>query len=226
MMAGTGKTSALRVVAAALALTAPLLLAACASDAPRDTNFDWNLERDPTSDRMHATKPASDDLDSDAYPTRAPHEKWSPGWYNPRPAPHDVDVKPLPAPGSVSFAWPVQGHILSDFGATTSGGRNDGINIAAALGTPIRAAADGVVSYCGNELKSYGNLVLIRHDDGYVTAYAHADSILVSRGDKVVKGQVIGYAGETGDVNQPQVHFEIRHDTAPINPHPLLIASR
>ena len=225
-MVRSKKISAVRATAAILAIAVPFLLAACASDAPRDTNFDWNLERDAPSHRAHIAKPVSDDLERPADDRGAPQEKPTPGWYNSRPTQHDIDVKPLPAPGTVSFAWPVQGHIISDFGATTSGQRNDGINIAAPLGTPIRAAADGVISYCGNDLKSYGNLVLIRHEDGYVTAYAHADSILVRRGERVAKGQVIGYAGATGDVRQPQLHFEIRHDTAPINPHPLLVASR
>ena len=114
--------------------------------------------------------------------------------------------------------------MISDFGSTVTGGRNDGINIATAKDAPIRAAASGTVTYSGNELKDYGNLVLIRHANGYVTAYAHADRLLVSRGDTVTKGQVIGYAGETGDVTSPQLHFEIRHDTAPVNPRPLLVA--
>lgn len=76
----------------------------------------------------------------------------------------------------------------------------------------------------GNELKGYGNLLLIKHADGYVTAYAHADRILVEKGAFVQKGQVIGYSGSTGDVTSPQLHFEIRHDTAPVNPANLLIS--
>jgi murein DD-endopeptidase MepM/ murein hydrolase activator NlpD len=112
--------------------------------------------------------------------------------------------------------------VIADYGSTLGGERNDGINIAASYGTPIRAAADGVVSYAGNDLKSYGNLVLIKHDDNYVTAYAHAERVLVGRGDRVAKGQVIGYAGNTGDVSSPQLHFEIRRGVSPINPRPLL----
>jgi murein DD-endopeptidase MepM/ murein hydrolase activator NlpD len=129
-------------------------------------------------------------------------------------------------PGIARFAWPVSGRIISPFGASASGERNDGINIAADRGTPIRAAADGVVTYSGNELKGYGNLVLIKHDDDYVTAYAHAERTLVNRGDKVKKGEVIAYTGETGDVTEPQLHFEVRHDTKPVDPRPLLVASR
>jgi murein DD-endopeptidase MepM/ murein hydrolase activator NlpD len=128
--------------------------------------------------------------------------------------------------GTARFVWPVSGRIISAFGASASGERNDGINIAANRGTPIRAAADGIVTYSGNELKGYGNLVLIKHDDEYVTAYAHAERTLVNRGDKVKKGEVIAYTGETGDVTEPQLHFEIRHDTKPVDPRPLLMARR
>jgi murein DD-endopeptidase MepM/ murein hydrolase activator NlpD len=123
------------------------------------------------------------------------------------------------------FSWPVSGEVISSFGTLGRGERNDGINIAAPAGTPIRAAAGGKVTYTGNELKGYGNLVLIQHDDGYVTAYAHAQSISVNRGDRVAKGQVIGFAGATGDVDRPQLHFEIRKGVQPINPR-LLLASR
>ncbi len=128
--------------------------------------------------------------------------------------------------GNARFAWPVSGHVISPFGQSPTGERNDGINIAADLGTPIHAAASGIVTYAGNELKGYGNLVLIKHDDGYVTAYAHAERLSVNRGDHVSKGQIIAYTGETGDVTEPQVHFEIRHDTKPVDPRPLLMASR
>ena len=109
--------------------------------------------------------------------------------------------------------------MISNFGSIDNGGRNDGINIATrhACADPAPAAG-GTVSYSGNELKDYGNLVLIRHAGGYVTAYAHADRLLVNRGDFVAKGQVIAYAGETGDVSSPQLHFEIRRDTQPVNP--------
>ncbi len=126
----------------------------------------------------------------------------------------------------MSFAWPVQGHVLSDFGAASNGERNDGINIAAPVGTAIRASADGVVSYKGDGLKGYGNLLLIRHAGDYVTAYAHAGSFIVARGNKVMKGQIVGYTGRSGDVDAPQLHFEIRHDTTPVNPRPLLMAAR
>ena len=128
------------------------------------------------------------------------------------------------ASNAPSFFWPVSGDVISNFGAASNGERNDGINISAPMDTPIHAAASGTVTYSGNELKDYGNLVLIKHEGGYVTAYAHADKLIVNRGDVVSRGQVIGYSGSTGDVSSPQLHFEIRHDTQPVNPKPLLMA--
>lgn len=163
-------------------------------------------------------------------PPRAAPRKYEPVTIAPLPAPRSVNYEaPRPRPvysdDSIAFQWPVEGRIISPFGATATGARNDGINIAAQLGEPIHAAAAGIVTYAGDELKGYGNLVLIRHDDGYVTAYAHAESINVTRGQRVAKGQVIGYAGDTGDVKTPQVHFEIRKGIEPVDPKPLLMAS-
>ncbi len=122
------------------------------------------------------------------------------------------------------FVWPVRGPVISSFGTASDGERNDGINIAAMLGAPIHAAASGTVTYAGNELKDYGNLILIAHPGGYLTAYAHAQSIAVARGDRVEKGQVIGTTGETGGVDRPQLHFEIRDGLKPVNPVRLLAA--
>jgi murein DD-endopeptidase MepM/ murein hydrolase activator NlpD len=122
-----------------------------------------------------------------------------------------------------TFLWPVSGNVISSFGQAAGGERNDGINISAPRGTPVRAADAGTVTYVGNELKGYGNLVLIRHQSGYVTAYAHSDSVAVSRGEHVQRGQVIAHAGATGDVNQPQVHFELRFNTKPVDPVPYLV---
>jgi murein DD-endopeptidase MepM/ murein hydrolase activator NlpD len=144
-----------------------------------------------------------------------------------------TNVVPTPRPSEQEdsgyrggqFAWPVVGQVISPFGWVGRGERNEGINIAADSGTPIRAAAAGTITYVGDELKGYGNLVLIQHDDGYITAYAHAQSISVNRGDHVRKGQIIARAGATGDVDRPQLHFEIRKGAQPINPR-LLLASR
>jgi murein DD-endopeptidase MepM/ murein hydrolase activator NlpD len=127
--------------------------------------------------------------------------------------------------GSVAgsrLRWPVAGKVISGFGPRPDGTHNDGVNLAAPMGTDIHAAEGGVVAYAGDELKGYGNLVLIRHDNGWVTAYAHADEILVKRGDRIKRGQVIAKAGRTGQVDQPQVHFELRQGQKPVDPTPFM----
>ena len=123
------------------------------------------------------------------------------------------------------FAWPIAGPVISSFGPGSRGTRNDGINIAAELGTPFRASAAGTVSYAG-ALHGYGNLILIAHEGSYVTTYAHADTIVVTQGETVGKGQVIGTTGTSGGVDRPQLHFEIRRGVTPINPNLLLAAGR
>lgn len=123
------------------------------------------------------------------------------------------------------FAWPAKGSLISGFGVKKSGFRNDGVNIRVNAGTPVRAAENGVVSYVGNEMRSFGNLLLISHADGYVTAYGHTDELLVQKGERVRKGDVVGYAGSTGNVSSPQLHFEIRKKGKAVNPVALL-ASR
>jgi murein DD-endopeptidase MepM/ murein hydrolase activator NlpD len=117
-----------------------------------------------------------------------------------------------------NFRWPVRGRVITGFGPKTSGGQNDGINVAVPEGTPIKAAEDGTVAYAGNELKGYGNLVLVRHANGFVTAYAHASSLDVKKGDTIKRGQVIGKAGATGNVTSPQLHFEVRRGATPVDP--------
>jgi murein DD-endopeptidase MepM/ murein hydrolase activator NlpD len=116
------------------------------------------------------------------------------------------------------FRWPVRGRVIAGFGPKPNGLQNDGINLAVPEGTPIKAADDGVVAYAGNELKGYGNLVLVRHSNGFVTAYAHASEIMVKRGDTVKRGQVIAKSGQTGNVTSPQLHFEIRKGATPVDP--------
>jgi murein DD-endopeptidase MepM/ murein hydrolase activator NlpD len=123
------------------------------------------------------------------------------------------------------FAWPVTGSVLSGFGPKGGGLHNDGVNIAARLGESVKAADNGIVVYAGNELKGYGNLVLIRHADRWVSAYAHNDKLMVKRGDWVKRGQTIARAGSSGSVESPQVHFEIRRGTQAIDPIPLLAAT-
>jgi len=123
-----------------------------------------------------------------------------------------------PSGAMPSFRWPARGRVIAGFGSKPNGTQNDGINLAVPEGTPIKAADDGVVAYAGNELKGYGNLVLIRHSNGYVSAYAHARELLVKRGDTIKRGQVIAHAGQTGNVTSPQLHFEIRKGSTPVDP--------
>lgn len=137
-----------------------------------------------------------------------------------RPRP-EAEKESLPDPAPMTgnnFRWPVRGRVISAFGSKPNGKHNDGINVAVPLGTSVKAAENGVVAYAGSELEGYGNLILIRHANGWVSAYAHNDEILVKRGDEVRRGQVISKAGKTGSVSQPQVHFELRKGSQPVDP--------
>jgi murein DD-endopeptidase MepM/ murein hydrolase activator NlpD len=125
--------------------------------------------------------------------------------------------RPPPASGK-GFAWPVRGRVVSGFGAKARGLRNDGINIAAKRGQPVKAAENGVIAYAGNELRGFGNLLLIKHSGGWVSAYAHTDKMLVKRGDRVRKGQQIATVGSTGNVKNPQLHFELRRGNRVLDP--------
>lgn len=127
----------------------------------------------------------------------------------------DLDDKKI---GPSRFSWPVQGQVVMNFGLDAEGRRNDGINIAAPVGAPVRSVADGEVVYRGSDLDGYGNLLLIKHADGWVSAYAHNDAMLVRKGEKVSQGQIIAKVGTSGAVAQPQLHFELRHDLKPTDP--------
>jgi murein DD-endopeptidase MepM/ murein hydrolase activator NlpD len=172
-------------------------------------------ERHPTAPAPHvaqprtvpATKVASADVEKARIATPETHTK------------PELVTKSAEAVGAMpSFRWPVKGRIIAAFGPRPNGGQNDGINLAVPEGTPIKAADDGVVAYAGNELKGYGNLVLIRHANGFVSAYANASELLVKRGDTIKRGQVIAHAGQTGNVTSPQLHFEIRKGSTPVDP--------
>ena len=131
----------------------------------------------------------------------------------------EAPVKASEATGALpTFRWPVRGKVITTYGAKTNGKSNDGINLAVPEGTPVKAAEDGVVAYSGNELKGYGNLVLVRHSNGYVTAYAHASELMVKRGDTIKRGQIIAKSGQSGEVGSPQLHFEIRKGSSPVDP--------
>jgi murein DD-endopeptidase MepM/ murein hydrolase activator NlpD len=132
----------------------------------------------------------------------------------------EVARAPTPEPeqtGAIGadFRWPARGRVIAGFGAN---GGNEGINIAVPEGTPVKATEAGTVTYSGSEVKGYGNLVLIRHDNGYVSAYAHNGSLNVKRGEKVKRGQVIATSGQTGNVTSPQLHFELRKGQSPVDP--------
>jgi len=138
------------------------------------------------------------------------------------PAPEVTQTASLPAApapkASLGYRWPARGRVISGFG----GNGNEGINIALPEGTPVKAAEDGTVAYAGSEVKGYGKLVLIRHDNGHVSAYAHNGDIGVKPGEKVKRGQTIARSGQTGNVTSPQLHFEIRKGSTPIDPMPHL----
>ncbi len=119
---------------------------------------------------------------------------------------------------TTKFMWPVRGKVISGFGIIGKGRKNDGINIKAARGTAVKAADKGTVAYAGNELKGFGNLILIKHTDGWITAYAHNQKLLVRKGQKVIKGEKIATVGSTGGVNSPQLHFEVRAGKKAVNP--------
>ena len=120
--------------------------------------------------------------------------------------------------GNGKFSWPVKGPVLSSYGAKKGGLHNDGINIAAPRGAPISSAENGTVVYVGNGLESFGNLVLVRHEQGWVTAYGHLNRANVKKGETVKRGQSIGTIGTTGAVDKPQLHFEIRKGSRALNP--------
>ena len=204
--------------------TAPLYepsRAAAPRSAPRQPVTTRSLQPARTSEAIPVPRPKPDQpvQTTQAQPIQPAQSSWLGSWFEPTPQPQPA------ATGSQRLLWPVNGRVLSDFGQTRTGERNDGINISAPAGAPVRSADAGTVSYVGNELKAYGNLVLIKHDNGNVTAYAHSQSVTVSRGERVSRGQIIAYAGETGDVTQPQVHFELRVGTRPVDPRPFLVAS-
>jgi len=133
----------------------------------------------------------------------------------PAPAKEPEQTASLPAEPTTDFRWPARGRVIAGFGAN---GGNEGINIALPEGTPVKAAEAGVVTYAGSEVKGYGNLVLIKHDNGYISAYAHNGELNVKRGDRVKRGQVIAKSGQTGNVTSPQLHFEIRKGQVPVDP--------
>jgi murein DD-endopeptidase MepM/ murein hydrolase activator NlpD len=136
--------------------------------------------------------------------------------------PDSSKAEPPSGSGGGGLLWPVRGHVVATYGSRPDGTHNDGINIAAARGASVQAVDSGVVAYTGNELRGYGNLVLVKHANGWISAYAHCDTILVKRGEKVTRGQVIARVGSTGNVSQPQLHFELRRGQHAVDPREFL----
>ncbi|MGE0743611.1 MAG: peptidoglycan DD-metalloendopeptidase family protein [Rhodospirillales bacterium] len=143
----------------------------------------------------------------------------------PEPQPPAAVQPSQPAGAGGRFLWPLEGKVVVGYGPQPGGLHNDGINISADRGTPVRAADDGMVAYAGNELGGFGNLLLIKHADGWLTAYAHNEEILVKIGDTVRRGQMVARVGSSGSANAPQLHFEIRRGERPVDPVPLLAGS-
>ena len=138
-------------------------------------------------------------------------------------APKQETYIPAKLPSSPGkFMTPVSGKLVSSYGPKKDGLHNDGINIAAPRGTPVKTAADGQVVYAGNALKGYGNLILVKHGGGYLTAYGHLGKIMVKKGAMLKKGQTLGTVGTSGQVSSPQLHFEIRKGTTALNPKPYI----
>ncbi len=127
-------------------------------------------------------------------------------------------VAPLPQVASNGWQWPVEGKVTEKFGKQANGIANEGITIAAADGTPIKAAGAGQVAYVGTNVRDYGNMVILRHPDGTLTSYAHAREIIVAKGDHVLPGDVLGYVGQTGSATSPQLHFAMRQGTTVVDP--------
>ena len=124
--------------------------------------------------------------------------------------------------GTGAFRWPVEGEIITEFGPAARGVHNDGVNIAASEGSVVRASARGTVAFIGREIKSFGTLVLVKHDGGIITAYAHLGDVVVNEGDVIEAGQQIATVGLSGKVDTPQLHFEIRKSREPVDPRTLI----
>ena len=181
----------------------------------------------PASVSASAAPVRAQSANSGATKSSGSESPWSQSKSSPQTASASKKYTPAAAPTPVKarnskFIWPVQGTVISGFGNLGSGRKNDGINIKSPLGTTVKAADSGTVAYAGNELKGFGNLILIKHSDGWITAYAHNDKLLVKKGQKVVRGEKIATVGSSGSVTTPQLHFEVRAGKKAVNPRSYL----
>ena len=195
---------------------APVALAALPPTRPEAPA----MPRPPEGAGFEGTSPTSPEKPPTAEASSAP----APPVPAPAPRANAAPQEPAaaPAPAGGTFVWPVRGRVLAGYGSGPDGTHNDGINIAAPRGAPVEAVDSGVVAYAGNELRGYGNLLLVKHPNGWISAYAHCDQMLVKRGDKVARGQVIARVGSTGNVNEPQLHFELRRGNHAVDPREFL----
>lgn len=178
--------------------------------SPEDRARAFSVDID---DIITGGEPAADRATPPKNPAKAPPRLPRTPAPPPRAAPLPTLIGDAPA-----FRWPVEGRTLSSFGAKPGGRFNDGVNLKASAGAPVRAAGDGVVAYAGDAIPGFGNLILIKHAGGWVTAYGHAEALLVARGTRVQSGDIIARAGSTGAVTEPQVHFELRRGRTPVDP--------
>ena len=199
---------------------APEIKEAVAAPAPSELSPPPRPRVRPPELASAQPEPAPQQQETTSPPVAKPAPQPAP---RPKPKPQSASVA---TPGkSGGFLAPVEGPIIAGFGNQADGRRNDGVNIAAPKGSPVRASDGGEVVYAGDALQGYGNLVLVKHKNGWVTAYAHLDSILAKRGEKVRRGQTIGTVGSSGGVARPQLHFEMRRNNKAVDPRGRLAAT-
>lgn len=205
--------------------TTATALAPTPAPAPTPTPQQTNTQQTNNSDYLYVPPADSSVLDNSSaliLPTvNVPIPKKSPGYSPPQPASQVASIAPTETSiDSSALRWPVKGKVISNFGEDQNGIANDGIDISVPSGTPVKAAEDGLVIYASNELKEYGNLILITHDGDsqLVTAYAYNEKMHVQKGDSVKRGEIIATSGASGNAKSPRLHFQVRKDKRPVDP--------
>jgi murein DD-endopeptidase MepM/ murein hydrolase activator NlpD len=208
---------------------APAPAPVTAQQATADPGPATGLESDATTSPSPSATAAPTEAFGVPRPRRKPARGTAPPASQASPAAPQVATRtapqaanlPIPKPPARTggkFLWPVPGKVVGKFGPQGSGRHNDGINILAPRGTPVRAAENGVVVYAGEQLKGFGRMLLVKHSDSWITAYAHNDTLLVERGQTVQRGQPIARVGSSGNVASPQLHFEVRKGKRAVDP--------
>ena len=170
------------------------------------------------AERAAAFRLDIDDLVTGSQPALAADASPAPAASSARRVLSSTEAISQPARLRGGFAWPVHGRIVARYGPGASGVKFNGVKIAVPLGTPILAAADGVVAYTGSGVPTLGGLVIVKHGDGWTTVYGHASQLLVQRGQAVKRGQTIARSGDSGFADRPEVHFEMRKGRTPVDP--------